>query len=264
VPRPEVAGAVTDLPEPWCAEPYLVMSYGRCEVVRAWSGERALVAHVRGGGRRSPGLVGLGPAAEVAALVDRAVADGADGAGDAVRWATLTRGAWDAVGPEVRERTAGWSAPGEWDCMWTHAPLTGVREHPVERLAADDPAVAAEVAEALDRAHPTASTPPGDPRLAGWWVVREEGRVVALVGALRTSPGLAPQLVSLGVDPGHRGRGLAGAVLAAAVRDCLAEPTEVGPPAAWLGLYARNDVARRVYLRHGFVLGHELSSRDAR
>lgn len=93
--------------------------------------------------------------------------------------------------------------------------------------------------------------------------MRTEGRLAAVVGAMRYAPGLAPHLVSLGVDPEHRGRGLAGAVLAAAVRDGLAEGTDVGRPAVWLGLFASNEVARRVYERLGFELGHEFESRNA-
>ena len=69
----------------------------------------------------------------------------------------------------------------------------------------------AEVAACLATAHPTASTPPDDSRLLGWWGVRgPDGALVAVMGAVALAPGLAPHLVSLGVHPEHRGRGLAG------------------------------------------------------
>lgn len=258
-----MAGSVTDLPGGWGASPYLLMAHGRSAVRSSWQDEDAVVVALedrRGG----IGLVGLGAPSRVARLLGGAV-DALDGGGagswSEVQWATVPRGTWDAVGSVGS--FDGWTGPSAWDCMWTYGPLVGVGEQEVERLDPQLPEVRAEVAEALARAHPTASTSPDDPRLIGWWATRADGRIVAVVGALRYGPGLAPHLVSLGVDPGHRGRGLAGAVLAAAVRDGLAAGTQVGPSAVWLGLYASNDVARRVYERHGFELGHEFESRDA-
>ncbi len=258
-----MAGSVTDLPGRWGASPYLLMAHGRSVVRRSWQDEDAVVVALEGR-RGGVGLVGLGPPAGVARLLtEAAVADDAAGWWSDVQWATVPRGTWDAVGRGRPEAFDDWTTPSAWDCMWTDQPLVGVDDHDVERLDPALPRVRAEVTDALARAHPTASTSPDDPRLLGWWGARADGRLVAVVGALRYAPGLAPHLVSLGVDPAHRGRGLAGAVLAAAVRDGLAAGTEVGPAAVWLGLYASNDVARRVYLRHGFELGHELESRDA-
>lgn len=261
---------VTALPGRWASEPYLVMGHGRASVLAHWVTGDALVVLLTGRQDGDVGLVGLGPADEVASLLAVALPQVHDArvlpTGSRLRWATVTRGAWAALdehAPRAAASLPGWSAPASWDCMWTYHPLTGVPEHAVERLPADDPAVRAEVARTLERAHPTASTPPDDPRLLGWWGVREAGRLVAVVGMLRYGPGLAPHLVSLGVDPDHRGRGLAGAVLGAAVADGLAADVELGEPAVWLGLYARNDAARRVYLRHGFEMGHEFDSRDA-
>lgn len=257
--------SVADLPDGWGSSPYLLMAHGRSPMRAHWSHGGAIVVAVEGH-RGGVGLVGLGPAADVAGALVRAVADlsasGAQSWGE-VRWATVPRGTWDAVGGAAAASFAGWSGPSAWDCMWTYRPLVGAPDHAVERLPADDGSARAEVTEALTRAHPSASTRPDDPRLIGWWGARVDGKLAAVVGALRYAPGLAPHLVSLGVDPAHRGRGLAGAVLAAAVRDGLAERTELGASAVWLGLYAHNDVARRVYLRHGFELGHEFDSRDA-
>lgn len=258
-----MAGSVTDLPGGWGASPYLLMAHGRSAVRGSWQDEDAVVVALedrRGG----IGLVGLGAPSGVARLlggVPASLAEGAAGSWSDVRWATVPRGTWDAV--RSGGSFDGWTGPWAWDCMWTHRPLVGVGDHDVERLDPQVPEVRAEVTEALGRAHPTASTRPDDPRLLGWWGARADGRLVAVVGAMRYGPGLAPHLVSLGVDPEHRGRGLAGAVLAAAVRDGLAAGTQVGRPAVWLGLYASNDVARRVYERHGFEPGHEFESRDA-
>lgn len=270
---------VTALPGGWGQAPYLLMGHGRASALAHWAQDEALVVALTGRRPGDVGLVGLGPADQVAALLARALpelrdtrADGAVARGESacawsrLRWATVPRGTWASLERTAQDAAAllaDWSAPSSWDCMWTHRPLTGVPEHAVERLPADDVAVRAEVAAALERAHPTASTTPDDPRLIGWWGVREAGALVAVVGAMRYGPGLAPHLVSLGVDAEHRGRGLAGAVLGAAVRDGLAAGAEVGEPGVWLGLYASNAAARRVYLRHGFELGHEFDSRDA-
>lgn len=254
-----MGGSLAELPAPWRDEPYLLMAHGRATVRGVWCDDGAVAVLTEGGGRR-PGLTGLGEPASVARLLAAAVEAGAD---RVARWVTAARGTWAALDDATAAAFAAWSPPSSWDCMWTGAPLTGVPGHAVERLPAADAGVADEVREALDRAHPTASTSPDDERLMGWWVVRDDGRIVALVGALRYAPGLAPHLVSLGVDPACRGRGLAGAVLAAAVGDGLAAGTDVGPAMVWLGLYASNAAARRVYLRHGFTLGHELDSRDA-
>lgn len=275
---------VTALPGRWGSAPYLLMGHGRASVLARWTGrsvDEAILLALTGRRPGDVGLVGLGPAAQVAELLGRAVPElhdaGVDGDGDVdgggrapvwtrLRWATVPRGTWTALQARAGHAgalLAGWSAPASWDCMWTRRPLVNVPHHDVERLPADDPAVQAEVAATLERAHPTASTAPDDPRLMGWWGVRAGGRLVAVVGLMRYGPGLAPHLVSLGVDPEHRGRGLAGAVLSAAVRDGLAAGTDLGEPAVWLGLYAANSAARRVYLRHGFELGGEFDSRDA-
>ena len=260
-----MTGSVTDLPGRWGATPYLLMAHGRSAVRRSWQDEDAVVVALedrRGG----TGLVGLGAPSGVARLLEVAAgepADDADVAWSHLRWATVPRGTWGAVGQGGSRLFGGWTGLSAWDCMWTYRPLVGVADHDVERLLPQLPEVRAEVAQALARAHPTARTRPDDPRLIGWWGARADGRLVAVVGALRYGPGLAPHLVSLGVDPEHRGRGLAGAVLAAAVRDGLAAGTQVGPSAVWLGVYASNDAARRVYERHGFELGHRFESRDA-
>lgn len=257
--------SVADLPGGWGASPYLLMAHGRAAVRGSWQDEDAVVVALEGR-RGGIGLVGLGAPPGVARLLGDAAAeldDGPDGSWSDVRWATVPRGTWDAVAGGACRAFEHWAGPSAWDCMWTYGPLVDAGTQAVERLDPQLPQVREEVAETLARAHPSASTSPEDPRLLGWWGIRVDGRLAAVVGALRFAPGLAPHLVSLGVDPAHRGRGLAGAVLGAAVRDGLAEGTEVGPAAVWLGLYASNDVARRVYLRHGFELGHEFESRDA-
>ena len=248
---------VLDLPAPWSDSPYLLGEHGLADVLRAWSADDALVAMLAGPGRGS-GLVGLGDPPAVARLCGQAAEDGGDVLATA-RFATLERGSFEAMPADLPSRL-GFAAEGSsWDWMWTPAELTGDPTG-AERLALG-PETAAEVAECLSRAHPTASTTPDDDRLIGWWGVRQHGRLMAVIGAILFAPGLPPHLVSLGVDPVTRGQGLAGVVMSAAVRDCLRVVPDVGRPMVSLGLYATNDVARKVYTRLGFGLPHHFSSR---
>jgi GNAT superfamily N-acetyltransferase len=248
---------VTDLPEPWCRSPYLVGEHGLADVLAFWAEDDAVLAVVDGPGRDC-GLFGLGHPARIASLCERAVRDG-DPALAGIRYATVERGAFEAIDPALATALGVKAAGSEWDWMWTPGPLTGDPTG-AERLPLG-PATAAEVAECLSRAHPTASTAPDDDRLVGWWGVRQDGRLMAVIGAILFTPGLPPHLVSLGVDPATRGQGLAGVVMSAAVRDCLEVVPEVGDRMVSLGLYASNDVARRVYARLGFQLEHEFASR---
>ena len=175
-----------------------------------------------------------------------------------VRWITVPQG----TAARSREIFAGplshLGGRGEWEWMWIGEPLQDGDPAGVERLEPTTD-VAREVEEFLSVAHPSTDTETSDPRIFGWWAFREEGHIRAVVGAMRFAPDLAPYLVSLGVHPEHRGRGLAGAVLAAAVRDGLAEQPRVGGGVS-LALYSANERARRVYVRHGFELHHRFES----
>ena len=252
------ATRVVELPAPWSTEPYLLGEHALATVVSAWGSPTALVAVVEGLGRER-GLFGVGGVEDVAVLLESIVRE--DGlVAHGARYATIERGAVELLAPEVRE-LVGLGGPGSsWDWMWTDGPLRVADHARVERLPLG-PGTTDEIREFLSRGHPTASTAPDDPRLIGWWGVRERGTLHAAVGAIQLVPGMAPHLVSLGVDPGVRGRGLAGQVLAAAVVDCLEVRPAFGPPSVSLGLYADNDVARRLYLRLGLELRHGFTSR---
>jgi len=242
-------GAIA-LPRPWDVEPYLLSNHGYSQVHRSWEVPGSLLVLTSGTGR-STGLLGLGDAATVATLLAQVAAEDAAQA----RWVTLPRGTTALAADVVTGTLAHLQGHGEWDWMWTGSPLRDADPMGVERLAVGDP----EIDELLAVAHPAADTDTADPRLFGWWGLREGSALVAVVGALRFAPGLAPYLVSVATHPEHRGRGLAGRVLAAAVLDGLAETPRVGRGVS-LSLYASNDRARRVYLRHGFELRHELES----
>jgi len=211
--------------------------------------------------RRRPGLLSLGDPREVARMLGRPgvreVLTGAE-----PYWATVPRGTL-ALAPDTFDGIIEpGGAPSEWDWRWTVVSLLAADPDLAQRL---EPGTDTDVRvrELLARAHPDAETLPGDPLLTGWWGVVEEGELRAVVGAQRFAPGLPPYLVSLGVAPEARGRRLAGAVLAAAVRDGLAEGAEIGSGVS-LANYAANESAIRVYDRHGFTLRHAFESVRAR
>ncbi|PPK95987.1 acetyltransferase (GNAT) family protein [Kineococcus xinjiangensis] len=213
--------------------------------VRGWAG-RGAWAFLR---PRPPGLGGhtltaLGAPEAVGPLVAEVVPLlGAD-----VGWVTMTRGA--ALPPQAGDGD-------DWDWFWTRQqPQPQPGEGRVVALP-DDAAVRAEVAALLQRASPRHSARPGRPGVLGWAGIRDgAGRLVACAAHTENVPGV-PHLASVATDPVQRGRGLGAAVTAALTRRLLA----AGAPAVTLGMYADNDVARRLYARLGFVREHALSSR---
>lgn len=251
-------GGLAALGARWVEEPYLRGEHAVGSVVTHRAHDDALVAVIDSPGR-DRGLFGIGPAEGVAALLADLLTEPDATAG--VRYASLTLGALEIAGEAVREAWGLAPDGSAWDWMWTGRPLVDADPEGAERLALT-PAGLGEVADCLSRAHPDASTSPDDERTLGWWGARgSDGTLLAVVGAVSLGPRLPAHLVSLGVDPAARGQGLAGAVLAAAVRDCLAVTPVHGRPMVSLGLYAHNERARRVYLRHGFELRHRFASR---
>jgi ribosomal protein S18 acetylase RimI-like enzyme len=78
-------------------------------------------------------------------------------------------------------------------------------------------------------------------------LVRVDGEPAAT--ARRTTFDGASYLSSIGTRPAYRGRGLGGLVTALATRDSLA----AGSRLTYLGVFAENAIARRLYERLGFV-----------
>jgi ribosomal protein S18 acetylase RimI-like enzyme len=97
-------------------------------------------------------------------------------------------------------------------------------------------------------ANPTGELALDEPRSRWWGWLDDDGAVRGIVGASRRVVGQPWVLGSIGTDPAWRGRGIAAATTAAATRAGLAEVSMVT-----LGMYAHNDVARRVYERLGFA-----------
>ncbi|PZR52741.1 N-acetyltransferase [Xylanimonas oleitrophica] len=145
-------------------------------------------------------------------------------------------------------------AGGEWDWMSIdHHPAPQPGEDRVEELVGETGR--AEAAAVLAAANPHGELALDEPR-SRWWGWRDgDGVLRGVVGASRRVPGRAWVLGSIGTDPALRGRGVAAATTAVAVRAGLAEA-----PVVTLGMYASNEAARRTYRRVGFTLGQEFES----
>lgn len=204
-----------------------------------------------------PGLVAMsaGDGTDVGRLLDELARDLRADGGPTLAWLTVPRAA--VVEPRTLA-ALGLEPFSTWDRMSTDVPPPPVPgEDAVVRL---DAAAADEVVACLAEANPGTSARPGAGDDAGWWGVRDEGRLVGVIGAARRLGALDGRaswhLHGLGVVPDARGRGLGAALTATALRTGLASGL------AWvsLGLYADNDVARRLYLRLGMTVDEENAS----
>ena len=206
--------------------------------------------------RRGRSLVVVGTADDAVALV-AAVLDEA-----APQLVTLPRGTPDllaAARPDLGARLVGGD---DWDWFWTGAApahrLPGeedVHDLDVGRDGAPGPD-AEPVRALLAAANPRSSVQPGDAHARRWVGVRRAGDVVACVASTTDDGGPAPHLAAVATRPDLRGQGLGAAVTAAVTRTLLREA-----PVVTLGMYADNDVARRMYGRLGWVCSHRFSSR---
>lgn len=218
--------------------------------LRAWSGGGA-VAFVRPSPRGNSSLTCLGPVRDVVPLVIEL----ADRAG--VARLTVPRQSWDAVTdrlPALRQ------APGDdWDWMWTDRQFNTVEPLRLEglRLEPLGPEHHEEISALLDVASPRSSTMPGEPDVVQWVGLRRgEGTLVACAAHTERVRGV-PHLASIATHPRWRGRGLGSALTGGMTRRLLEE----GAPVVTLGMYADNDVARRIYERLGFRCEHRFASR---
>lgn len=146
----------------------------------------------------------------------------------------------------------------EWDWMST-VTVPDVDTTHVEPLASHQQA--AEIHEVLRVANPRSTADPLDESEAAWFGVREDSRLVGVIGARGQlgDPAGADRswhLHGLAVLPESERHGLGTALTAAAVQAGLAD----GADWVSLGLYADNDAARRIYHRLGFQTDAEMAS----
>lgn len=199
-------------------------------------------------GRVLRALVAVGDGPDAGRLVRRVLSSLPD---DRVSRVVLPVEAVDHVGVPLGDGD-------DWDWFWTSAaPAQRSGEAAVVRLAAGDPAVAAELSELLRLSSPRSSVAPGDAGIVAWYGVRDDdGALIACAAQDLTVSG-APHLRAIATHPAHRGRGLGADVTAAATRADLA----TGAEAVTLGMYADNDIARRMYERLGFRVGQAFATR---
>ena len=159
--------------------------------------------------------------------------------------------------PAVQEALAVRPASA-WDWMATTRRPTSVDAGVVRLdLESDHDAIVACLAEA----NPNTSTDPAHPDEAAWFGVRTDEHLLGVIGAglRRGAPDAADRswhVHGLGVLPSARGRGLGGALTAAATAAGL----EDGLDWVSLGMYASNTPARRVYERLGFAVEGRFTS----
>ncbi len=238
----------TSLPLP--DDPYLRWQVPPEAVLARWDDDEG-VALLQQGRQGLPVLTVVGTTRTAVRLAPAALA-----AHD-VRRTTLPRGAVEALRRHAPDAAARLHGGADWDWFWTTAaPSPRPGEDQVVRLHdADD-----EVRELLAVSSPRHSAVPGAPGVERWVGLRENGSG-RLLACAANEPFRAdvPHLASVAVRPDARGRGLGAVVTAALTRALLDEF-----PVVTLGMYADNDVARRMYLRLGFTRAHEFTSRAVR
>ena len=232
-------------------DPYLRWQVPPDAVLERWDDPEG-VAVLQQGRQGVPVLTVVGTPATAVRLAPAALE-----AHDVLR-TTLPRGAVEALDQPAPEAAARLHGGADWDWFWTDsAPPPQPGEDAVERLLdADD-----EVRELLAVSSPRHSAVPGTPGIERWVGLRENGsgRLLACAANEPFRPDV-PHLASVATHPDVRGRGLGAVVTAAITRGLLDD----GFPVVTLGMYADNDVARRLYLRLGYVRAHEFTSRAVR
>jgi ribosomal protein S18 acetylase RimI-like enzyme len=219
--------------------------------LQAWDvGGAVAFVRTRGSGRRQLTVLGPPHAAADAAhalLVAETAASGTTNA----QGVTVPFGTLPLLGDDVRV-----GAGDDWDWMWADASTIGRLEIAarVERLPDD---AQDQVARLLAAASPRHSSDPGDPDVLAWYGIRgDDGELVACAAHTESVPGV-PHLASIATHPSVRGHGLGTALTAGVTARLLS----AGAPVVTLGMYADNEVARRMYARIGYVCSHRWSSR---
>jgi ribosomal protein S18 acetylase RimI-like enzyme len=249
---PEVLGPV------WSTDRMLLGDRARWAgaTVTRTEDERSLLVAAERGDRLV--LFGRGEPTGVVALLRERVGDRTTGPGDpgAAGWMSVPRG---TVVPGEVVRALGLEPFSTWDWLLAEvgpAPVAG--EDAVVRL---DPArEAAAIRDCLAEANENTTADPTGPHEAAWVGVRgEDGRLLGVFGAQTrggAADGFSWHLHGLAVRPALRGRGLGAALTAVLTRAGF----EAGAQWVSLGMYADNDVARRIYHRLGYVTLAEFAS----
>jgi ribosomal protein S18 acetylase RimI-like enzyme len=196
-----------------------------------------------------PGSAALGTASGLATLLDDpAVRAAVTGGGN--RHLSVPRG----LMPVVAQRLDLGDRGGEWDWMWTRsAPPEVPHEGAVGPM---EPADREEMVDFLEVHSPRTHGQPFARPEQHWVGVRDDdGTLVALGCSEPVASGL-PTLAGIAVDVRRRGEGWGAAVTAHLTRLAV---DEAG--ACALGMFADNDVARRLYRRLGYTTGMEWTSR---
>ncbi len=197
-----------------------------------------------------PGSAALGTASGLATLLDDpTVRTWLTGGGK--RHLSVPRGLMPVVAARLDLGDRG----GEWDWLWTREvpPVLPGEEH-VVRL---DPC-ARDEAEAFLAAHSPRTHGQPFARPAQRWVAVRDPRTAGLVAVGSSEPSAAgtPTLAGIATAAARRGEGWGAAVTAHLTRRAV---DEAG--ACALGMFADNDVARRLYHRLGYTTGMEWTSR---
>ena len=139
----------------------------------------------------------------------------------------------------------------DWDFWW-------LDREPPHQPGEDEVVIVSDeaaVQKLLAEASPKASTLPGDPAVRRWVGVVRDDRLVACAADTSGSTGVG-HLSSIAVHPDARGAGLGAAVTAALTRLLLAEGCDL----VTLGMYAHNEIGRRLYRSLGYVDDHLFTS----
>lgn len=196
---------------------------------------------------RSHGLLVMGPATDVEPLLAALVLAGL--LPDPLAGVTVQRESLDAV---ARHLPLGGGNDWDWLCA-TQSPSVVAAEDRVVPLGPDDePAIRA----LLSAGNPRTDAHPFEYPDQHWLGVRSDDGALLACGVREPNAAGHPLLAGITVHPSERGTGLGLAVTARLTRDAVRTAG-----VCTLGMYADNDVARRVYTGLGYGQTHAWSSR---
>lgn len=231
-------------------DPFLRWDVARPHLTPVWAGGGAIAFQRQSHTRAVRGISLFGRDGDVPALLDAVLAD----LPVTVNGMSVERRFLPLLEDRLGDRIAG---GGDWDWMWTTS-APPVLDAEADLVELDDARDAAEIIALNTIGSPTAESDPGSGRTEVWLGARVHGTLVA-AGAIHRTPGGAPHLAGIVVDPRMRGRGLGVAVTAALTRRAIA-----GDGVCTLGMYADNDRARSIYLGLGFTVARAWASRRLR